>query len=122
MNLQKLPYDFTICKVKSITEINMDDEFYFIGKTDEEISLVCITANVPHNAYERDDDWKCFRIQGILDFSLIGIISKISTTLAENKIELFTVSTFNTDYVLVKKKNFEKALNLLSANGYNIIQ
>lgn len=122
MNLQKLPYEFTICKVKSITEINMNDEFYFIGKTDEEISLVCITANTPQNAYEREDDWKCFRIQGVLDFSLIGIISKISTTLAENKIGLFTVSTFNTDYVLVKKENFEKALNILSAKGYTVIQ
>lgn len=121
MVLKKLPYDFTICKVKSQQEINLNKEFYFIGKTDEEISLVCITADTPQNAIERDDGWKCFRIQGVLDFSLTGILCEISSTLAENKIGIFAVSTYNTDYILVKKESFDKALELLSISGYDII-
>ena len=121
MELKKLPYDLTVCKVKSELDINLNDEFYFIGKTDDEISLVCLTANVPHNAIEREDGWKCFRIQGVIDFSLIGIISKISAVLAENKIGIFVVSTFNTDYILVKEENFEAALKLLSQSGYSIV-
>lgn len=120
MELKKLPYDLTVCKVKSEQEVKLNNEFYFIGKTDEEISLVCITADTPQNTIERDDGWKCFRIKGTLDFSLIGILSEISAVLAENKIGIFAVSTFNTDYILVKKENFEKALKLLSINGYNI--
>ena len=121
MELKKLPYDLTVCKVKSELDINLNNEFYFVGKTGEEISLVCITADVPHNVIERDYGWKCFKIQGVLDFSLIGIISEISAILAQNKISIFAVSTFNTDYILVKKENFEKALKLLSLNGYSIV-
>ena len=69
---------------------------------------------------ERSDGWKGFRIQGVLDFSLIGILSKISTILSENKIGIFAVSTYNTDYILVKQENFEKAATLLADNGYSI--
>jgi len=121
MELKKLPYDLTVCKVKSTLDINLDNEFYFIGKTHEEISLVCITDETPHNTTEREDGWKGFKIQGVLDFSLIGILSKISAILAENEVGIFAVSTFNTDYILVKKENFEKSLKLLSLSGYNIV-
>ena len=70
---------------------------------------------------EREDNWRGFRIQDILDFSLIGILSKISTLMADNEIGIFAISTFNTDYILVKEKNFEKSLEILEENGYQII-
>ena len=73
-------------------------EFCFTGKTDEEYSLVCATGYVPANVIRRDDGWKGFRIQGILDFSLVGILSKIAALLAENSIPIFAISTYNTDY------------------------
>ncbi|AKA70450.1 amino acid-binding ACT domain protein [Clostridium scatologenes] len=75
---------------------------------------------MPENTVECDNGWKGFRIQGILDFSLIGILSKIATLLAENKIGIFTVSTYNTDYIFTKKENFEKAINVLENNEYKI--
>ena len=121
MELKKLEYDLTVCKVEAITDIDMTADFFFIGKTDEEMSLVCKTNDVPKNTTERDDGWKGFRIQGVLDFSLIGILSKLSGILAENHIGIFAVSTFNTDYILVKAENFEKALSVLSAEGYTIV-
>lgn len=120
MILKKLVYNLTVCKVKSGEDIDLSKEFYFIGKTDEEISLVCLTEDTPLNTVERDDGWKGFRIEGVLDFSLIGILSKISGILAENKIGIFAVSTFNTDYILVKKENFERALQVLNEAGYDI--
>lgn len=98
----------------------MSKEFYFIGKTDEEIFLVCETDNVPENTIEREDGWRGFRIQGILDFSLIGILSKWFVILADNKIGIFAVSTFNTDYILVKDVDFEKSLAVLSNAGYTV--
>lgn len=121
MELKKLDYDLTVCKVEAITDIDMTADFFFIGKTDEEISLVCKTDATPRKTTERDDGWKGFRIQGVLDFSLIGILSKLSGILAENSIGIFAVSTFNTDYILVKAENFEKALSVLSAAGYTIV-
>ena len=120
MKIKKLDYDLTVCKIKSEADINLSNEFYFIGKTDEEYSLVCITDDTPDHTTQREDGWKGFRIQGVLDFSMIGILSKISTILADNKIGIFAVSTFNTDYILVKEKNFEKAINVLSSAGYSI--
>ena len=83
--------------------------------------LVCKTDDVPQNTIERDDGWRGFRIQGVLDFSLIGILSKLSAILAENNIGIFAVSTFNTDYILVKAENFEKALKVLSDAGYDVV-
>ena len=121
MELKKLEYDLTVCKVEKITDIDMSTDFFFIGKTDEEISLVCKTEDTPEKTTERDDGWKGFRIQGVLDFSLIGILSKLSGILAESNIGIFAVSTFNTDYILVKAQNFERALSVLSAEGYTIV-
>ena len=76
---------------------------------------------MPDKTIKRDDGWKCFRIQGVLDFSLIGILSKLSAVLAENKIGIFAVSTYNTDYILVKEENFDRALNVLASEGYIIV-
>ncbi len=120
LELKKLSYDLTICKVASTADINFDAEFYFIGKTDEEISLVCTTADTPVNTSAREDGWKGFRIQGVLDFSLVGILSKISAILAQNNIGIFAVSTYNTDYILVKNENFKNALEVLETEGYLI--
>lgn len=121
MTLKTIPHNFSVCKVKSFDKINPESEYCFTGKTDEEFSLVCITENKPSNIIECEDGWKCFRIEGVLDFSLIGILSEISSLLAENKIGIFAVSTFNTDYIFTKSENFEKALKLLKDAGHNII-
>lgn len=120
MELKRIQYDFTVCKVASEADLLTGKDFYFVGKTDEEISLVCITEDTPLHTTERDDGWKAFRIQGVLDFSLIGILSKISGILAENEIGIFAVSTFNTDYILVKKENYKKALRVLADAGYTV--
>ena len=121
MELKRIKYDLTVCKVKDISDVDITADLFFIGKTDEEISLVCKTEDTPSETIERDDGWKGFRIQGILDFSLIGILSKLSGILAEHKIGIFAVSTYNTDYILVKKENFNRALEVLVSEGYTIV-
>lgn len=118
MNLKIIDGKLTVCKILSTSELNPADDFYFIGKTDEEISLVCRTENTPPNTVEREDGWRAFRIEGVLDFSLVGILSKISTILADNQIGIFAISTFNTDYILVKAENLEKAVRVLDDAGY----
>lgn len=120
MKLQTMPQHLTVCKVRSVEDLDLSLGFYFIGRTDEEISLVCESGHTPENTTSREDGWRIFRIVGVLDFSLIGILSKISTILAENGIGIFAVSTFNTDYVLVKDEDFDRALSALSDAGYEI--
>ena len=76
---------------------------------------------MPPNVTCREDGWKAFRVAGTLDFSLIGILSEICGILAENKISVFVISTFDTDYVLTKKENYQRALALLETAGYEIV-
>lgn len=121
MEIKKIDHNFSVCQVEDYSLVNLNSEYSFIGKTDEEKSLVCITDEVPANVIQRDDGWKAFRIQGVLDFSLIGILAKIAAALADNGISIFAVSTYNTDYVLNKRENYQKALDVLKALGYMII-
>ena len=121
MILKRIEHNLTVCKVSEKSWINMDTDFYFIGKTDEELSLVCKTEDTPQKTVGRDDGWRGFRIQGVLDFSLIGILSKLSGILAANKIGIFAVSTYNTDYILVKEENYERALTVLASEGYTVV-
>ena len=120
MNIKALTCDLTVCKLEDMTSIDLSKDFFFLGKTDEEISLVCKTEDKPTNTTDRDDGWKGMRIEGVLDFSLIGILSKLSGILAENGIGIFAVSTYNTDYILVKEENLEKALAALAKAGYMV--
>ena len=120
LKMDALGQEFSICKVVDYTQIDLESPFVFTGSTDEEKSLVCPTVIVPQNTVERDDGWKALRIIGILDFSLIGILARISNILAKNGIGIFAVSTFNTDYFIVKKRDFEKAIKALEDAGFII--
>lgn len=121
IEIKRLDYDFTVCKVSDYSCVDLNVAYCFIAKTEEENSLVCLTYDVPQNVLEQEDGWKAFYIHGILDFSLVGILSDIARVLAEADISIFAVSTFNTDYVFVKKENYEKALELLKLQGYMIM-
>ncbi len=122
MILKVIDKEFSICKLLDTKNIDFNFDFCFVSKTDNEISLVCPTDFVPENTFEQDNGWKAFRIEGILDFSLVGILSKISAILADNKIGIFAISTYNTDYILTKSENFNRALLVLRNSGYDIAE
>lgn len=113
---------FSVCKVADFNEVDPSKKFNFISATDEENSLICLTENVPDNFNERIDGWRAMRIQGVLDFSLIGILSKILGLLAEAKIGIVAVSTYNTDYIFVKEADLDKAIKTLAEANYKIIR
>lgn len=120
MRIKRMDYDFSVCKVRDYSMVDLNSGFCFIGKTDEENSLVCLTDCVPENVIEREDGWKAFRIDGTLDFSLIGILSAISSLLAEKEIGIFAISTYNTDYILTKKEDYSRALEAMCSAGYDV--
>ncbi len=120
ITIEPLDVNLSVCKVEDYSQVDICQPFCFTGSTDEEFSLVCPTDMVPANTTERDDGWRAFRIVGVLDFSLVGILAGISEILAENKVGLFAVSTYNTDYILTKAENFERALEVLKSAGYTI--
>jgi hypothetical protein len=120
MLLSIIDEELSVCKVADFSGIDFSLPYVFTGSTDDEKSLVCPILSVPDKTVERDDGWRAFRIEGTLDFSLIGIISDISKVLADGKIGIFVISTFNTDYILTKTENFERAVGLLKSVGYSI--
>jgi len=122
MELRILKDPFSVCQIKDIKQADFTDEYVFVGKTDEELSLVCKTDSLPQDCIAVEKGWRCFRVQGTLDFSLIGILSKLSSILADSGISIFAVSTFNTDYILVKEENFENAVDALKRNGYLVTE
>lgn len=107
-------------RLSDLSGIDLSIPFQFLSVTDRELSLVCPTERVPAATVEREDGWRAFRIAGQLDFSLVGVISAITTLLASRKIGVFVVSTFETDYVLVKQEHQEAALSLLSDAGHDV--
>jgi len=121
LKIKKIAHEFSVCKVSDPSNIDFTDEFCFVGKTDEELSLVCTTEHVPEDTVKCDNGWKAFRIEGTLDFSMIGILANISAILANKGIGIFVVSTYNTDYVLTSSDDYENALSALESEGYEIV-
>ena len=121
MTLQFLPQTFSVAKIPHTASIPEGD-FVFTGRTDAEYSLLCPTSSVPSDAHIREDGWRGLRIAGQLDFSLIGILSRISAVLAEAEVGIFAVSTCDTDYNFLKEENLDRAKEALAAAGYEIRQ
>ena len=120
MKLKILNESYKVVKLdinSSVPVDFFDKEFYSFTKTEDEISIV-ISSNSNIESDYIEKDFKIIKLEGILDFSLIGILSKISKILADNNISIFVTSTYNTDYILVKKEHIETAKQVLTENNY----
>lgn len=120
MRLKILESDFSICQLRNLSAVNYRDDFFFIAKTDKELSLICKTKFAPTNCIVRNDGWKMIAVDEKLDFLQIGIIAKIAKILADNKISIIVQSTYDTDFVMVKEQNLIITLRALSEAGYQI--
>lgn len=121
VTIELLPMEFTVCQVSRISEAVLAEPFSFFARTDEELSLVCPSGKAPPEAEKAERGWRCLRVAGHLDFSLIGILAGIASCLAQARIPIYAVSTYNTDYVLVQILHEKAALQALKAAGYDIL-
>jgi len=112
--------ELAIGKAADFSGVDWQSEFLFLARTDEEFSIVCPSAKLPGNCQEISAGWIGLRVEGQLDFSLTGILSGISAVLAAASISIFAISTFNTDYILIKAENLGKAVSSLHKAGYVI--
>ncbi|MGG7178762.1 ACT domain-containing protein [Clostridium paraputrificum] len=122
MKMTVLEGKFVVCRLDCEDVIpNWVDtkSFISITRTEAELSIVCADKNVPDNI-KCEKEWKALKVEGPLDFSLIGILAKISSLLAEEKISIFAISTFDTDYILLKEENLGDAIKVLTMNGIDI--
>ena len=122
MELQKLKGEFAVCSLEREPANQAEKQFWFYSRTDREVSLVCRSEDIPQEAARSETGWTCFRVAGTLDFSLVGILAKISSLLAGAGIPVFVVSTFQTDYIFIKKEHDRKACSVLSENGWQVTE
>lgn len=121
-SLIPLENEFTIHRFSPADSIPMnifESKSYWIGKTDEELSVVCDSKILLHSS-KSESNWSILKIIGELDFSEVGILADISSTLAKAEISIIALSTFNTDYIMIKTINLEKAKKVLQEAGYTI--
>ncbi|GIU18961.1 MULTISPECIES: ACT domain-containing protein [unclassified Shewanella] len=123
MTLATHPELYTIHSFSSESIIPAEvfqQEMYFIGKTKDEISVV-VSSTLVLDSIEQEEDWRCLEVLGPLGFSMTGILANVSGTLADKKISIFAISTFDTDYILVKKDTLIEATKALKKKNYQII-
>jgi uncharacterized protein len=113
---------FAVCRLPPDAQIPLfaKTEFTSITRTDEELSIVCPSAQAPQNA-RCESPWTCFKLEGPFAFSLTGVLAAFLTPLAERGVPIFAVSTFDTDYILVKEEHAATALEALRAAGHDLV-
>ncbi len=117
MTLEVLGDTYAVCKLENTEHIDFNGEMTALTVTAHEISLVCAAHKVPKGCVA-EFGWRAIRVVGTLDFSLVGILAKISGVLANAGISIFVVSTYDTDYILTKENALPDAVAALKAEGY----
>ncbi|MCD8138951.1 MAG: ACT domain-containing protein [Planctomycetaceae bacterium] len=120
MTIRFYDIDLSVCRLRDIGGIDVSSDFFFLARTPDEVSLVCRTEAIPVEAEKAEHGWSMFRVEGELDFGLVGVLARLTAILAENGISVFAASTFNTDYVLFKKSRRDAVSASLRAAGYEI--
>ena len=123
LTLKCLNECFTIHRLPVNSEIPpqvFSASIYFIAKTFDEVSIV-LPQSVVLDSDEAEPNWQALQVIGPLDFALTGILANIATVLANEKISIFAISTFDTDYILVKKDALNNAIYVLNANDYQVV-
>lgn len=120
LTMKLLNKTYGVCRLgkeASIPKWALESEFFSITKTEDELSVVCEMNTIPEEMIcERN--WRILKIVGPLDFALIGILASISSLLADSGISIFAVSTYDTDYILIKDKDVEQGVEALLQEEY----
>jgi uncharacterized protein len=123
LNFIVLKDNYVVCRFKNDADIPQwveRSDFYSETRTSDELSIVCKQSDSVTNDCVAKTGWRISKIQGFLDFSLIGIIAEISGIFKENNISVFTVSTYNTDYFLIQDQHLGRAIEALEVNNHQI--
>jgi hypothetical protein len=115
-----MPEIFSICRLdrdSGIPDWALASSFFSLTRSAEELSVVCLQTLVPEGIL-RDAGWRCLKVEGPLDLAEVGVLASLTNPLAQEGISVFAVSTYDTDYLLVKEKDLDKAVTVLSQNGH----
>lgn len=121
MELVELEFNLGVARLNAQSEIPswaVAGDFFSVTRTADELSLVCEEKLIP-SSIKYEKGWAALKVLGPLDFSLTGVLASLANPLAESKISIFTISTFDTDYILVKRKSLEAAMKVLQKEGHS---
>ncbi len=124
LTLNILPDTLAVCRLEPSAAVPAwanRGPFFTLTRTAEELSLICLQANVPAGVL-CEPDWRALKVAGPLGFSMVGVLAGISGALAKARISLFAVSTFDTDYILVKAADLIGTISALESAGYAVRQ
>lgn len=122
LTLRLMDLELSVCKLSDARYADLSGGFYTLSATGREVSLVCETAKAPGAALQSEKGFRAFEVMGQLDFSLTGIVAGITSALAKARVGVFVISTFDTDYILVREKKLEAAIDALVGAGYSVVQ
>lgn len=122
LTLSLLKERFAVCRLDSQAEVpawSIKGEFFSITRTSDELSIVCPESNVDETA-RCEKGWACMKLEGPFAFSLTGVLNSITGPLADAGVSIFAISTYDTDYVMVKADSLEEAVAALHRAGHHI--
>ena len=121
MTLRLLPDSFSVCRLSTVPQPPFPHSFCSLTVTQDEISWVGPSCCVPGDCLLREDGWRAFQVCGVLDFSLIGILARLTGLLSQHSIPVFAISTYNTDYLLIKEDFLSRAIEALRSGEISIL-
>ena len=124
LTLSVLPDTFAVCRLapgKAIPLWASSGDFVSITRTADELSIVCLESNVP-DGIKCENDWRCIKIEGPLDFALTGILVSVAAPLAHVGISIFAISTYETDYLMVRRESLDRAIAALERSGHHVMK
>ncbi len=122
LNLSILPGRYAICRLSPnvpMPDWAPPDDFLSVTWTADELSIVCSETAV-REGVKCDRGWRCFKVAGPLDLSLTGVLASLANPLAKARINIFAISTFDTDYLLVQGENLQRAAEVLIQSGHHV--
>jgi len=122
MILEKIPSEFSICKVDTVDEHLLNTPYTFFSRTDNELSLICLTENVPAHTNIVEHGWRCFRIAEDASFEKYGMIAYLTQIIANEKTGVLVVATFDTDYLFVKSEKYVSVCEALERDGCKFLE
>ncbi len=123
LTLSLLPEKLAICRLDPDADVptwTSGSRFLSITRTDDELSVVCAEAGVPEEV-KSDRGWRCLKVAGPLDLSLTGVLASLANPLAEGHINIFAISTYDTDYLLVKEESLPRSIDVLTQAGHRVV-
>ncbi len=123
LTLSLLSDTFAICRLGPEADIPswaLAGDFFSVTRTKEELSLVCPQEMVPEGTH-CEKDFRSIKVEGPLDFALVGLLASLTEALAQEEISILAISTFDTDYLLVKEAQVDRAVQKLSQAGYRFV-